>query len=114
VPPNANQEDNVSTASEREELPVTELYELPSVGDNELAEENAVRDDWISRDGRQRREQKGVWYRRKADFLASSTDPDSSPMKRRNSKGSHLGYYTHYVVDGGKARIILNTLEAIS
>jgi Transposase DDE domain len=51
-----------------------------------------------------------VWYRRKADFLASSTDPDSSPMKRRNSKGSHLGYYTHYVVDGGKARIILNVL----
>ena len=32
-------------------------------------------------------------------------------MKRRESKGSHLGYYTHYVVvDGGKARIILNAL----
>jgi transposase len=109
-PPNAEQEDNVSTACERAESPVAELYELPSVGDNALAEENAAREDWISRDGRQRREQKGVWYRRKADFLASSTDPDSSPMKRRDSKGSHLGYYTHYVVDGGKARIILNAL----
>lgn len=52
----------------------------------------------------------GVWYRRKADFLASRTDPDSSPMKRRGSKGSHLGYYNHYVVDGGKARVILNVL----
>jgi hypothetical protein len=31
-------------------------------------------------------------------------------MKRRNSKGSHLGYYAHYVVDGGKARVILNAL----
>jgi hypothetical protein len=31
-------------------------------------------------------------------------------MKRLESKGSHLGYYTHYVVDGGKARIILNAL----
>jgi len=31
-------------------------------------------------------------------------------MKRTDSKGSHLGYYTHYVVDGGKARIILNAL----
>jgi hypothetical protein len=31
-------------------------------------------------------------------------------MKRRESKGSHLGYYTHYVVDGGKARIMLNAL----
>lgn len=24
--------------------------------------------------------------------------------------GSHLGYHTHYVVDGGKARVILATL----
>jgi hypothetical protein len=37
----------------------------------------------------------GVWYKRTADFLASRTDPDSSPMKRRDSKGSHLGYYAH-------------------
>ena len=36
-PPNAEQEDNVSTASERE-APVTVLYELPSVDDNALAE----------------------------------------------------------------------------
>jgi len=110
-PPKAEQEeDNVRTASERRQAPVAELYELPSVSNKALAEENAAKDDWISRNGRQRREQKGVWYRRKADFLASKTDPDSSPMKRRDSKGSHLGYYTHYVVDGGKARIILSAL----
>jgi hypothetical protein len=102
--PNAEQEANVSMASEREESPVAELYELPSIGNKALAEENAAKDDWISRDGRQRREVKGVWYKRKADFLASKTDPDSSPMKRRDSKGSHLGYYTHYVVDGGVRR----------
>jgi transposase len=110
-PPNAEQEEAiVSTVSKRGESPVAELYELPFVDDNLLAEENAAREDWISRNGRQRREQKGVWYRRKADFLASSTDPDSSPMKRRESKGSHLGYYTHYVVDGGKSRVILDAL----
>jgi transposase len=109
-PPNTEQENKVSTVSERGDSPMAELYELPFVGDNVLAEENAARDDWISRNGSQRREQKGVWYRRKADFLASKTDSDSSPMKRRDSKGSHLGYYTHYVVDGGKARIILNVL----
>ncbi len=109
-PPNAEQEEDVRTASERGESPVAKLYELPFVGDDALAEENATKDDWISRDGRQRRERKGVWYRRKADFLASSTDPESSPMKRRDSKGSHLGYYTHYVVDGGKSRVILNVL----
>jgi transposase len=110
-PPKAEQEeDDARTASERRELPVAELYELPSVGNKALAQENGAAEDWISRDGRQRREQKGVWYQRKADFLASSTDPDSSPMKRRDSKGSHLGYYTHYVVDGGKSRIILGAL----
>jgi Transposase DDE domain len=89
---------------------VTEFYESPSANEEALIERNAPKDDWISRNGRQRREVKGVWYKRKADFLASKTDPDSSPMKRRESKGSHLGYYTHYVVDGGKARIILNAL----
>jgi transposase len=94
--PNVEQNDNVSPASERGKSPVAALYELPSVGNKALAENNSAKDDWISRDGRQRREQKGVWYQRKADFLASSTDPDSSPMKRRDSKGSHLGYYTHY------------------
>jgi len=83
---------------------------LPTAEDEDLRTENAAADDWIARNGRQRREVKGVWYKRTADFLASKTDPDSSPMKRRTSKGSHLGYYTHYVVDGGKARIILNAL----
>jgi hypothetical protein len=72
---------------------------------------NAAGGDWISRTGRQRREVKGAWYRRTADFLCSETDPDASPMKRRDSKGSHLGYHAHYyVVDGGKARVILNVL----
>jgi transposase len=83
---------------------------LPTADDATLKERNAAKSDWIARNGRQRREVKGVWYRRTADFLASKTDPDSSPMKRRGSKGSHLGYYAHYVVDGGKARVILNAL----
>jgi transposase len=104
------QEVSVAAAEGRDESPVAELHELPSAEDETLVKRNASKDDWISRVGRQRREQKGVWYRRKADFLASRTDPDSSPMKRRESKGSHLGYYDHYVVDGGKARIILNAL----
>jgi len=83
---------------------------LPAAHDESLLAENAAEEDWISSNGRQRREVKGVWYRRTADFLCSETDPDASPMKRRDSKGSHLGYYAHYVVDGGKARIVLNTL----
>jgi transposase len=109
-PLSPEQEERITTAEGRGELPTAELYELPSAADETLIAENASTDDWISRNGRQRREVKGVFYRRKADFLASRTDPDSSPMKRRESKGSHLGYYDHYVVDGGKARIILNAL----
>ena len=90
--------------------PVDELRTLPAAHDEGLLAENAAREDWIARNGRQRREVKGVWYKRTADFLASKTDPDASPMKRRDSKGSHLGYYAHYAVDGGKARIIVNAL----
>jgi hypothetical protein len=83
---------------------------LPTAVDEGLKTENDSGEDWISRNGRQRREVKGVWYRRTAGFLASKTDPDSSPTKRRDSKRSHIGYYAHYVVDGGKARVILNAL----
>ncbi len=106
----SKQEEGLTTTEDWSESLVGEFYELPSADEKALVEENASKDDWISRDGRQRREVKGAWYRRKADFVASKTDPDSSPMKRRESKGSHLGYYTHYVVDGGKSRIILNAL----
>jgi transposase len=109
-PFSAEQEESFTVADERGASAVAELYELPSAEDGTLVERNASKDDWISRNGHQRREQKGVWYRRKADFVVSKTDPDSSPMKRRESKGSHLGYHVHYVVDGGKARIILNAL----
>ena len=110
-PLDAEQEESFTTmANEWDEPLVGKLYKLPSADDEALIAQNSAKDDWISRNGRQRREVKGSWYRRKADFLASMTDPDSSLMRRRESKGSHLGYYTHYVVDGGKARIILNAL----
>jgi hypothetical protein len=96
--PEAEQPESISALvdSQDELLPVAEFYELPSADEEALITENASKDNWISRDDRQRRERKGTLYRRKADFLASKTDPDSSPMKRRESKGSHLGYYTHY------------------
>jgi hypothetical protein len=40
----------------------------------------------------------------------STTDPDASPMHQKNKSSGKLGYLTHYVADGGKARIILNVL----
>jgi transposase len=48
-------------------------------------------------------------YVRTADFRVSRTDPDAKPMRAGGSKAK-LGYHDQYVVDGGRARIILATL----
>ncbi len=48
-------------------------------------------------------------YVRVSHWLTSRTDPDAQPMKTRGSRAK-LGYHNQYVVDGGKARIILATL----
>jgi hypothetical protein len=47
-------------------------------------------------------------YRRTTDFMVSTTDPDATPMHVHGE--TKLGYQDHYVVDGGKARIILGAL----
>ena len=74
----------------------------------ELAGENAARHDWIAEGGKQEREVHGK-YLRTADLRVSTTDPDATPMRLKGG-GTHLGYHTHYVVDGGKRRIILAVL----
>jgi transposase len=89
-----------------------DLDPLPTSEDTELISANVVRSDWISKAGRQDREVKGNFYRRKADLFLSKTDPDASPMKRKGADHSHLGYQAHCVVDGGKARIVLGVLVA--
>jgi hypothetical protein len=48
-------------------------------------------------------------YERKSDRLVSTTDPDAVPMKTSGQKTT-LGFHDHYVIDGGKARIILHAL----
>ncbi len=50
------------------------------------------------------------WYQRTTDLQASLTDPDASPMKPSSKDKAALGYHMHYVVDGGKSRIILAAL----
>lgn len=49
-------------------------------------------------------------YVRRADWCVSRTDPDACPMKSSPGSPSKLGYHNQYVVDGGRARIILATL----
>ena len=74
----------------------------------DLSVDNAARHDWIAEEGRQQREVHGL-YQRTADFRISTTDPDATPMRLKGG-GTHLGYHVHYVIDGGKARIILQAL----
>jgi transposase len=71
-----------------------------------LTEVATRRHDWIGNAGRPDRRVVRGDYQRLADFRASSTDPDASLMRYRGG-GLDLGYHDHYVVDGGKARIVL-------
>ena len=83
---------------------------LPTAGDESLKENNARSEDWISRDGRQERAFSSGSRKRTADRLVSTTDPDATPTRLGSEGETTLGYQAHYVVDGGKARVILNVL----
>jgi transposase len=107
----AHEEQDGDPAGMRASLPPTPLpVDLPTPMREELAETNAARHDWIAETGRPQREVHGR-YRRTADFRISTTDPDATPLRLKGG-GTHLGYQTHYVVDGGKRRIILGVLVA--
>jgi hypothetical protein len=86
------------------------VHLLPTAGDEELLRSNRASEDWISRDGAQDRSFQGTsWRARTADTRASRIDPDATPM-RWSENARKLGYQTNYVVDGGKARVILSVL----
>lgn len=90
-----------------EQLPV----DLSQEAQTTLAACAAQRHDWIGKTGRPNRQATSGTYRRTADFRISTTDPDATPMPQGDGR-THLGYQDHYVVDGGRARIILTTLVA--
>jgi len=48
-------------------------------------------------------------YERTGDGRVSATDPDAAPMKAGGQRAAR-GYHDHYVVDGGRARLILHAL----
>jgi len=82
---------------------------LPMAGDESLKESNARSEGWISRKGRQERTFSSGPRKRTADRLLSTTDPDATPMRLGEGE-TKLGYQAYYVVDGGKARVVLNVL----
>jgi hypothetical protein len=49
-------------------------------------------------------------YQRQSALLVSRTDPDAALMRLKGGGPMALGYHDHYVVDGGKDRIILEAL----
>lgn len=82
--------------------------DLPDPLTEQLSQQNSQRHDWFEQDGAPDREIIRGNYQRQADFQVSATDPDATMMPMKN--GAHLSYQTHYLVDGGKSRIILATL----
>ncbi|MBI5928214.1 MAG: IS1182 family transposase [Chloroflexi bacterium] len=61
-------------------------------------------------DGSRLNQRRSSTYQRTTDQKVSLVDPDATPMKRFTGDKAVLGYHTHYIVDGGRARIILAAL----
>src|SRR5260370_519076 len=74
----------------------------------ERAQHREERHAWIGEVGAQDRRGKGRSSQRMPDLRVSPTDPDATLMLTKH--GADRGYHTHSVVDGGKARIILQVL----
>ena len=49
-------------------------------------------------------------YHPLADYRVNQTDPDATPLRSTGDDKPRCGYHLHYVVDGGKARVILAAL----
>jgi IS5 family transposase len=109
--PSTEQSPQVDTmpAGERLPAPIPLPVDLPAEAHAQLAAANATRHDWLAAVGRQQRDEPHGSYQRFADLWISTTDPDATLMRKKGG-GQHLGYHTHYAVDGGKARIILTVL----
>ena len=95
--------------SEVEPPASTDFDTLPTTTDETLIAANAGKSDWISRAGKQDRSFSSGPRKRTADRLMSITDSDRTPMRLSEGQ-TKLGYQAHYVVDGVKARMILNVL----
>jgi hypothetical protein len=104
-----SQQDTTQAGSAAAETPLVLPAPVSEAQREQLAEANAARHDWIGREGRPDRTIIRSGSHRIADYKVSTTDPDATLMPTKGS-GTHLGYHTHYVVDGGKRRIILAVL----
>jgi transposase len=107
----AGGDEGAGLAGEGRDEPVRLPVTLTEEAQADLADRAAQRHDWIAHAGRPDRTVTRGTYRRTADFRLSTTDPDATPMPLGNGR-THLGYQDHYLVDGGRARVILVALAA--
>ena len=92
----------------RRELAVPAAGDVPQVGT--LAEETVPpRWDLLEECRLDPARPAAPGYERKSDWRVSPTDPDAALMRATGQRAA-LGYHDHYVVDGGKARVILHAL----
>ena len=103
-----SQEEAASDGQGSPEAPKALPTSLSQEEQEALTQHNEARHDWIEQLGAQDRRVTHSSYQRMADLRVSTTDPDATVMLTKH--GVDMGYHTHYVVDGGKARIILNVL----
>ncbi len=88
-----------------EHLAQLEPPELPTT----LADMNDARGDLLEECRLDPARPAAPGYERKSDRFVSTTDADAVAMSTGREKAS-LGFHDHYVIDGGKARIILYAL----
>ncbi len=82
---------------------------LPGADDASLATANADREDFVSSAGRYGTKSRTPNPNKISDHTVNRTDPDA--CLAGHVKGTaRMGYKVHYVVDGGKARVILTAL----
>ncbi len=83
---------------------------LPTAEDPGLKAANASREDFVSSAGRHGSSPRVANPRpKRSDEIVSKTDPDAR-LAGHVKATAKMGYKAHYVVDGGKARVILNAL----
>lgn len=112
---NAPVEEADKTTSQPPTLPNVQLQpvalgaELSPEQAARLQAQNEARYDWYAHIGEPDRSIQRHGYQRMSDLWVSLTDRDAVLMRQHNG-GVHLRYRDHYLVDGGKARIIVGVL----
>ncbi len=109
VPPDVEAEGVSAPAPDVALLP--RIHPADAASGDSLAAANEARFDWLAAHGRPSRDAAVPSGRWAADYRVSTTDPDATVLHLKNG-GPRLGYQTHYLVDGGQARLILNVLVA--